>query len=221
MQTVAAATEELNASIEEISRQADESVGVAQSCVQEATATSNVMVALSKSAEGIQSVVNLIDGIAHQVNLLALNATIEAARAGDAGKGFAVVANEVKNLATQTGNATKEIATQISDIQIQTRHAVDSIERISQTIRKMSEISTTVASASEEQSSATKEIARSVQQTANDTSEVSKNIVAVRHAAEETGSASSQMLDTARQLAQESEVLRKTVDEFIMHIRQA
>lgn len=221
VQTVASAAEELNASIEEISRQAGESVSVAHSCVEEAESTSQVMVSLNKASEDIQSVVNMIDGIAHQVNLLALNATIEAARAGEAGKGFAVVANEVKNLATQTGNATKDIANQIGNIQHQTKEAVESISRISHTIRRMSEISTTVASAAEEQSAATKEIARSVQKTASDTNEVSENIGGVRQAAQETGHASSQMLDTAGQLASEAEVLRSTVDGFIAHIRES
>lgn len=97
---------------------------------------------------------------------------------------------------------------------------MESISRISQTIRQMSEISTTVASAAEEQSAATKEISRSVQKTATDTNEVSQNIGGVKQAAQETGHASSQMLDTAGQLASESETLRSTVENFIDHIRQ-
>ena len=219
VQTVASAAEELNASISEITTQTNETVRVAGVCVTEAEKTSADVQELSKAAEDIESVVNLIEDIASQVNLLALNATIEAARAGEAGKGFAVVANEVKNLATQTGNATKEIATQITNIQDKTRHAVNSIGTISDTIKKVNEISTTVASAAEEQGAATQEISRSVQKTSQDTSEVSQNIIGVKKAADETSVASGQMLETADQLARESETLRSTVDEFIAHIR--
>lgn len=221
VQTVAAAAEELNASIGEITNQTNETVRVARVCVTEAETTSADVQELSKAAEDIESVVNLIEDIASQVNLLALNATIEAARAGEAGKGFAVVANEVKNLATQTGNATKEIVTQITNIQDKTKHAVESIGTISDTIKKVNEISTTVASAAEEQGAATQEISRSVQKTSQDTDEVSQNILGVKRAAEETNVASGQLLETADQLAKESEVLRSTVDKFIAHIRES
>ena len=67
------------------------------------------MESLVEEAKKIGEVVNLIQDIAEQTNLLALNATIEAARAGESGKGFAVVASEVKNLASQTANATEQI----------------------------------------------------------------------------------------------------------------
>ena len=96
-----------------------------------------------------------------------------------------------------------------------------SIGTISETIKKVNEISTTVASAAEEQGAATQEISRSVQKTSQDTDEVSQNIVGVKSAAQETSTASGQMLETADQLAKESEILRSTVDEFIAHIREA
>ncbi|MDX9689675.1 MAG: methyl-accepting chemotaxis protein [Alphaproteobacteria bacterium] len=221
VQTVASAAEELNASIAEITKQTNETVRVASRCVSEAEATSTEVQTLSKASEDIESVVNLIEDIANQVNLLALNATIEAARAGEAGKGFAVVAGEVKNLANQTGQATKEIAAQISNIQEKTKNAAASITHISDTIKNVNEISTTVASAAEEQGAATQEISRSVQKTAEDTDLVSSNITHVKQAAEETAAASTQLLNTAEQLAHESETLRLKVDEFIAHIRSA
>src|SRR3546814_7043839 len=82
---------------------------------------------LAQAASKIGEVVNLITEIASQTNLLALNATIEAARAGEAGKGFAVVASEVKNLATQTAQATEDISAQIAAIQAATQSSVAAI----------------------------------------------------------------------------------------------
>jgi len=217
--TVASAAEELNASIGEINRQIGDSVNVAQTCVKEAESTSEVMQTLDKSAENIGNVVKLIEDIAGQVNLLALNATIEAARAGEAGRGFAVVATEVKNLANQTANAAQDITKQIGEVQGQTKTAVKAIEGITQTIKRVNEISTAIASAVEEQGAATKEIARNVQQASEGTDEVTRNISGVSKAAQETGSASSQVLEAASQLSKESETLRNVVDGFIAKIR--
>ena len=121
----------------------------------------------------IGDVVELINTIAGQTNLLALNATIEAARAGEAGRGFAVVAAEVKALAEQTAKATGEISQQINGIQTATDESVRRIKEIGDTIGRMSEISSTIASAVEEQGAATQEISRNVQQAAQGTQQVS------------------------------------------------
>src|SRR6202022_4437179 len=104
---------------------------------------------LSRAAQEIGDVVKLITAIAEQTNLLALNATIEAARAGDAGRGFAVVASEVKALAEQTAKATGEISEQIAGMQTATDESVGAIKEISDTIARMSEISSAIASAVE------------------------------------------------------------------------
>lgn len=220
IQTVASAAEELDSSICEINRQISDSVDVAATCLSEAEATGSVMESLSKSAEDVGNVVKLIEGIASQVNLLALNATIEAARAGEAGRGFAVVATEVKNLANQVGRAAQDITQQIGGIQSQTSHAVETIETITKTIRRVNEISTAIATAVEEQGAATKEISRSIQETAAGTSEVTRNIEGVTRSASETGTASGKLLETAGQLAQESEILRRVVDAFISNVRE-
>ncbi len=128
--SVAAAAEELSASISEIGRKVGESATVAAVAVQEAESTRATMHALADAAQKIGDVLKMIQAVAAQTNLLALNATIEAARAGEAGKGFAVVASEVKALASQTATATEEISGQIRAIQDTTRDAVAAIERI-------------------------------------------------------------------------------------------
>src|SRR6202000_2872729 len=102
VESVASASEELSASINDISQQVAHAAGIAGRAVNQARETDGTVQGLVKSASQIGEVVGLINSIAAQTNLLALNATIEAARAGDAGRGFAVVASEVKSLAGQT-----------------------------------------------------------------------------------------------------------------------
>ena len=173
MQSVASATEELSSSVNEISRQVQESARMASDAVGQARGTTERVSELSKAATRIGDVVELINTIAGQTNLLALNATIEAARAGEAGRGFAVVASEVKALAEQTAKATGEIGQQINGIQAATQDSVNAIKEISGTIEKLSEISSTIAAAVEEQGAATQEISRNVQQAAQGTQQVS------------------------------------------------
>ncbi|MGO8916011.1 MAG: methyl-accepting chemotaxis protein [Stellaceae bacterium] len=221
VQTVASATEELSSSISEISRQVAESTRIASEAKGQATDTNAQIEGLAEAAQKIGDVVKLISDIAGQTNLLALNATIEAARAGDAGKGFAVVASEVKSLANQTAKATEEISAKIAEMQAATGQSVAAVQTIGQTIERIDDIATTIASAVEEQGAATKEIARNVQQAAAGTNEVSSNIAAVTQAAGETGNGAAQVLSASSDLAKQSEILRAQVDDFLAKIRAA
>ncbi|MGJ4900971.1 methyl-accepting chemotaxis protein [Bradyrhizobium sp. HKCCYLRH2060] len=221
VQSVASATEELSSSITEISRQVQESARMAQEAVSQARQTNDRVGELSKAAARIGDVVELINSIAGQTNLLALNATIEAARAGDAGRGFAVVASEVKALAEQTAKATGEIGQQIGSIQAATQESVGAIRDISGTIEKLSEISSAIAAAVEEQGAATQEISRNVQQAAHGTQQVSSNVVDVQRGATETGSASSHVLSAAKSLATDSDRLKREVASFLQSVRAA
>ena len=160
VRSVASATEEMASSINEIGRQVQDSARMAGEAVDQARKTNDRVSELSKAAARIGDVVELINTIAGQTNLLALNATIEAARAGEAGRGFAVVASEVKALAEQTAKATGEIGQQITGIQTATQDSVNAIKEIGGTIEKLCEISSTIASAVEEQGAATQEISR-------------------------------------------------------------
>jgi methyl-accepting chemotaxis protein len=221
VQSVASATEELTSSVNEISRQVQESARMANEAVNQARTTNDRVGELSKAAARIGDVVELINTIAGQTNLLALNATIEAARAGEAGRGFAVVASEVKALAEQTAKATGEIGQQITGIQAATQDSVNAIKEISGTIEKLSEISSTIAAAVEEQGAATQEISRNVQQAAQGTLQVSAHIADVQRGASETGSASSQVLSAAQSLSGDSNRLKLEVGKFLDSVRAA
>jgi methyl-accepting chemotaxis protein len=221
VQSVASATEEMASSVNEISRQVQESARMASEAVDQARKTNDRVSELSKAAARIGDVVELINTIAGQTNLLALNATIEAARAGEAGRGFAVVASEVKALAEQTAKATGEIGQQITGIQAATQDSVGAIKEISGTIERLSEISSTIAAAVEEQGAATQEISRNVQQAAQGTQQVSSNITDVQRGASETGSASSQVLSAAQSLSSDSNRLKLEVGKFLNSVRAA
>lgn len=221
VQAVATATEEMASSINEISRQVQDSNRIAGDAVSQAQKTDARINELSRAADRIGEVVKFITSIAEQTNLLALNATIEAARAGEAGRGFAVVASEVKALATQTAKATEEISTQIAGMQAATHESVVAIKEIGGTIGRVSEISFAISAAVEEQGAATREISRNVQQAAQVTHQVATNIVDVNLGSAETGSASSQVLSAARALSNESNRLMAEMDTFLTTIRAA
>jgi methyl-accepting chemotaxis protein len=221
VQSVASASEELTSSVHEISRQVQEASRISSEAVNQTRSTTERVGALSKAAARIGDVIELINTIAGQTNLLALNATIEAARAGEAGRGFAVVASEVKALAEQTARATGEISNQVSGIQSATQDSVGAIGEISTTIARLSEISSAISAAVEQQGAATLEISRNVQQAALGTQQVSSNVAAVQQGATGTGTASSHVLAAAQSLSSESSRLKLEVGKFLGSVRTA
>lgn len=211
---VATATEQMTASIREIAKNASEAAQVAVLAVQKTKAANETMSRLNQSSEEIGSVVKLITSIAQQTKLLSLNATIEAARAGTAGKGFAVVANEVKDLANETAKATEQITQKIQAIQQDTVKSVEALTEISGVITRMNDISATIASAVEEQTATTNEIARNVNEAARGGSQVTDNIELVAQAAKSTSGGAQDTLASAGELAKMAAELQRLISQF-------
>lgn len=214
VQTVAAGTEEMSASIKEIAQNASVAAHSATAAVQSVDRANASMSRLSESSGEIGKVIKVITSIAEQTNLLALNATIEAARAGEAGKGFAVVANEVKELAKETARATEDIARKVMTIQDDTQGAVAVIAEIGEVIRRINDISGTIASAVEEQAATTAEMGRSVSQAAHGSGEIASNVGGLATAAQSTSAGAQQTKSAATSLSAMAESLQKLVDQF-------
>ena len=211
----ATATNELSASIGEISQQLNRTTDVVRVSVNEAEVTNNQIAGLAEVAQKIGDVVKLIRDIAGQTNLLALNATIEAARAGEAGRGFAVVASEVKSLAVQTAKATEEIASQILAVQASTGSAVDAIRGIAGRMHEISTYTSTVAASVEQQNAATGEISHNVAGAARATSLVVSVLGDVAGAATATRASAESVLSSSRSVESAVANMRAEVETFL------
>ena len=125
-----ARAKEFAALVGDISKRIGESNGAVDRVVEEITLADEATQSLSKAAENMNNIIELIQTIANQINLLSLNATIESARAGEAGKGFAVVASEVKNLANQVAVATDQISEEITGMQNVSNDVVRRLQQV-------------------------------------------------------------------------------------------
>jgi len=218
---VASAAEEMTSTINEIADNAERARDVSSKAVTQAMSASEKMRELGAAAQKISMVTETITEISEQTNLLALNATIEAARAGEAGKGFAVVANEIKDLAKQTAQATLNIKSQIDDVQRTTNSTVKEINEISEVIGGVNDIVGTIATAVEEQTAATREIANNIAQASQGIQEVNENVnqsstVAVEIAQDisKVNLAATEISQNSREVQSSSEDLQRMASEL-------
>ncbi len=242
MNNVAAATEEtasnvrvmsgstknITAMVAEILGSTDKAQKITGQAVTEAVDITEKVDRLGKSAKDIGQVTETINEISSQTNLLALNATIEAARAGEAGKGFAVVANEIKDLAQQTAEATGEIKQRIESIQQSTGSTVSGIRTITDIIKEIDQIVTTIAVALDRQSGTMNELTANIRQAGEGIDEVAENVAGsslvsteiarevgeVNAAAEDISDGSTTVQRNAEDLRHLAAELRKMVQRF-------
>ena len=228
MGMVASATEEMSQTINEISKNTAIAKQITNDVVQKTNDASNQIKELGTAAESIGHVVEAIADISAQVNLLALNATIEAARAGESGKGFAVVAGEIKTLAAQTANATREIKEKVENIRSSTVKTVAQINMISTVVHQVNEIVVNVAASVENQSAATRDISgnivqvtqgiemisSNITQSSDVSMEIAKDITAVTVTANEMTNCSIEVEGGSKNLSGLSEKLMRLVNKF-------
>lgn len=221
VQSVALATEEMSTTISEIANNAEQARMVTKKAVVTVNTTTEKMNELSEAAKEIGKVADVIVNIADQTNLLSLNATIEAARAGEAGKGFAVVANEVKELASQTNQATEDIRHKIGAIQKSSDMTITEIGDISNIISDINSIVVAIAGAVEEQAATTKQITEDINSVSGGIENMTQNVNSTTERAESVAddigavnSSSSSVQDVSAMIKSSSTELEKLAGEL-------
>jgi methyl-accepting chemotaxis protein len=218
VQNVAAATEELAASIRQLLDNAERTRAEARRSKEVSDRGEAEMTALSTQAQKISAVVEMIQSIASQTNLLALNATIEAARAGDAGRGFAVVASEVKGLAEQTARSTTEIEQIVSSMQASVKGAGDSFRHSLSTLGQIESLVAEMASSVTQQNQATGEISAAITRTSDRAGSTAADISEMAEAARLTGSKMGDVMQTSDRIETATHTMSRAIDTFLRQV---
>jgi methyl-accepting chemotaxis protein len=219
VQSAAAAGEQLAQTIAEVENHAIESSRLAADAVNEVVHTNSTIDELAVVTKEISEVTALINKIAGQTSLLALNATIESARAGEAGRGFSVVAHEVKTLAAQTANATRDISKRIEAIQNVAHRSVAAIQGISHTIRDLDRFSVRIASAVEQQTEAAREIASNLTSASANVVNVNGAITKVESVGVGTAQAAEMLTSASANVTKQAKRIHEQVRDFTEDIR--
>jgi methyl-accepting chemotaxis protein len=241
---IAAAMEEMNATVTEVSKNS----GIAADSAREAMAiatkggevvqqtitgmhslsdrvsqSTSTIHALGANTDKIGQIVLVIDEIADQTNLLALNAAIEAARAGDQGRGFSVVADEVRKLAERTTQATKEIGTMISAIQKETNNVVEVMnaslseaERETELVNESGEALSNIIEVIGSVTDMVEQIAIAAREQAIATDEITTNIEGIASVTEETASSIQRSVSVSNELVSNAKALENTIGAFTL-----
>lgn len=218
VESIAAALEEVSRSVIEIRAQTERSTQVAADAVAKTREIDRVMKALTDAVARIDNGVALINDIAERTNILAINASIEAARAGNVGRGFAVVATEVRNLASQTVDATQAISSQIQALKTATRENQTAVSGIVGVIGTIDKTTASIAGAVDEQGTVTEDTAREAQKAAEQSIAVTEVIAVVTQSALETGQVAQGLEGVLKRMAAEFEALNREADEFVARI---
>ncbi len=217
---VASGAEQMISTINEITQNTEKARVMAGDAVSEVNKVSEIMGELGKGASEIDEITDGIREISDQVNLLALNATIEAARAGEAGKGFAVVAQEIKDLAKQTAEATKEADERLKVIQQMSIDSAKNVADVSNFINEVNDVVYTIATAMEEQSVTTKEISNNVTQASQGLGEVNENVAQSSTVAGEIAKDISDVNNSAGEMSNSSSQVNMSAEEMNKLARQ-
>jgi len=241
-QQQASASTQMEASIQEVSRNAnttsleteeatnvsadvfeliDRSVSGFGGLADEIRQAGETVSTVDKGSQNIGVVLDVIRGIAEQTNLLALNAAIEAARAGEQGRGFAVVADEVRNLASKTAEATKEIDEMISKLQLDSKQAVaamgEGVTRLAVNVEQVSEIRDAIEAETkiiDRIASMNIQVATAAEQQTGVAQEISRSASSISCAACDTAEEVAGLVDTSQQLNLLSVQLTAIVDSY-------
>lgn len=216
---ISAAGEQLKAAINEISAQVSVSAGTTAKAAEQAVHVRETALLLEQATEKISNVVTIISSITSKITLLALNATIESARAGEAGKGFAVVASEVKLLARQTEESTSEIAQAVAAIQQSSALTLSAIQSIGEIIKQLSEGSTVIAAAVEEQGAVADNIAQNMMASTGRLENVASNANALIDLTASSSAAATQSMQASIEFAGQFDKLRSEVKHFVGMMR--
>ncbi|PHZ84522.1 methyl-accepting chemotaxis protein [Paremcibacter congregatus] len=208
-------TENLQAAVDTITRQMEQSTELTQEAVTISDETQKTIGGLEEAAQGIGEIIGLISNIANQTNLLALNATIEAARAGEAGKGFAVVASEVKGLASQTTQSIGDITEHVEGIQMKVAAAVKDIDRIKRSIDKVQASSDVIREEVTRQRAATRDIADSADRAQASVQMVTMGARDISTVASGNATIVKEINDISEELARQVQLIRKNMMDIV------